>query len=87
MVALIAHVGIFGNVLSMCILLSRKLDLQPFLCQLLVLLVVFDTIFLITDFLTYSLPLLNRYYQAYIYPTLSPYFLLPISQVNINAVF
>ena len=40
-VAVICNVGILGNLLSMFILLKRKLDLQPFLTQLLVLLVEF----------------------------------------------
>ena len=83
-VALISNVGIVGNLLSMFILLKRKLDLQPFLTQLLVLLVVFDTVFLIADFLTYSMPVLSQYYHDYIYPRLCPKFLLPLSQVALT---
>lgn len=80
--AFICHLGLFGNLLSMFILLKKKLDLQPFLCQLLVLLVIFDTVFLIADFLTYSLPVLSKYYHDHVYPVLSPLCLLPLSQVR-----
>ena len=54
--------------------------------RLLILLIVFDTVFLITDFMTYSLPMLNDYYHDYIYPKLSPLFLLPLSQVGAKRV-
>ncbi len=32
-IAIIAHLGIFGNVVSAYILLCKRLDLQPFLCR------------------------------------------------------
>ena len=80
-IAVIANVGIFGNLLSMYILLRRKLDLQPFLCRLLILLVIFDTIFLVAEFLLYSLPELNDYYVSYYYPHFAPKLLIPVSQV------
>ncbi len=68
----------------MYILMNKKLDLQPFLCRLLVLLVVFDTIFLIAEFLLYSLPVLYDEYSDHAYPLIAPKILIPVSQVRTN---
>ena len=81
---MIANIGVFGNLLSMYILLRKKLDLQPFLCRLLILLVVFDTIFLVAEFSLYSLPELNHFYYKHYYPRLAPKLLIPLSQVRIK---
>ena len=66
----------------MYILLRKKLDLQPFLCRLLILLVVFDTVFLVAEFSLYSLPELNDFYYHHYYPRLAPKLLIPLSQVR-----
>lgn len=83
-IAVIANIGVFGNLLSMYILLKKKLDLQPFLCRLLILLVVFDTIFLVAEFSLYSLPELNNFYFDHYYPRLAPKLLIPLSQVRMS---
>ena len=83
-IAVIANIGVFGNLLSMYILLRKKLDLQPFLCRLLILLVVFDTIFLVAEFSLYSLPELNDFYREHHYPRLAPKLLIPLSQVRMS---
>lgn len=59
-VAVIAFLGVIGNLISVFVLVWRKLDLQVFLRRLLVLLAVFDTIFLTSNFLSYSLPMLSQ---------------------------
>jgi len=70
-VAFIAHCGVAGNLLSAWVLATRRLDLQPFLCRLLIALVAFDTVFLVADFLTYSLPMLSLTYADWLYPVIS----------------
>lgn len=59
-VAVIALFGVMGNLMSVYILMWRKLDLQVFLRRLLVLLAVFDTLFLVSNFLSYSLQMLSQ---------------------------
>ena len=68
---ILAIVGVFGNVVSVVILNRTKLDLGPLLQRLLVTLAVFDTIFLVTGFLTYSLPLLSYGYRDTLEPVSS----------------
>ena len=84
LVAILANVGVIGNCVSLTILISKKLDLQPFLCRLLILLVAFDTIFLATDFFTYSLPLLSNNYDENLNPLLAPKLLIPVSQIALT---
>lgn len=80
----IAIGGIGGNLISMFILLRRKLDLQPFLCRLLVLLVIFDTIFLFTDFVNFSLPSLSNFFERVVKPKVGPHFMIPLSQIALT---
>ncbi len=84
MVCAVANVGVAGNALSMFVLLRRRLDLQPFLRKLLVLLTCFDTAFLVSEFLLYSLPLLYPAYRHNVYPFIAPKMLIPISQVRLR---
>ena len=82
--AVIALVGIPGNLLFMYILLRTKLDLHPFLRRLLIFLVASDSIFLVTDFLLNSLPLLNDHYYYFVKPVIAPKFLIPVGQISLT---
>lgn len=68
----------------MFILIFRRLDLQPFLRRLLVLLVVFDTIFLLATIFTYSLPILSKDFYDNAHPVVGPKFFIPITQIALT---
>ena len=61
----------------------RGLDLKRTFCQILTMLAVFDTIFVITATVAFSLPMISDYWNMTISPYIFPY-LMPLVQISLN---
>ena len=82
----LALFGVIGNTLVIIVLVLKRdtLDLHHFYRRLLILLAVWDTLFLVSNFFAFGLPLLSPEYDIYIAPEVSPKFLMPMAQISLT---
>lgn len=75
--------GIFGNIISIKVLSSRDLDMLPSFRHLLKMLAGFDATFLIFTLSLFCFSSWSNYYDDYIRPVLTPYW-LPVIQIALT---
>jgi len=75
--------GVFGNGLSILILQSPHLDMKVMFKQILFMLTVFDTVFVVCMLISFSFPELIQGWREEIHPNIFPKF-LPFIQICLN---
>lgn len=75
--------GIIGNILCVWTFNKKDVELKPSFANLLKCLSIFDTIFLASIFLQYSLPVLSEDFMVWVLPYLTP-FTVPIIHISLT---
>ena len=83
LVPVVGTLGVSGNVLSVILLTKQELDLKKSFRNLLIMLCVFDLLFVICMNLFYTLPVHFRVYNDEMIPYLTP-FLLPLIHITLT---
>lgn len=80
---ILSTLGVIGNILCVWTFNKKDVELKPSFANLLKCLSVFDTIFLCSMFVQYSVPLLSTEFLVWIHPYLTPY-VVPIIHISLT---
>jgi len=83
LIPILALLGIFGNILCVWTFNKKDVELKPSFANLLKCLSIFDTIFLASMFLQYSLPQMSEEFNVWVYPYITPYS-FPIIHISLT---
>jgi len=83
LIPMVATFGTLGNLASISVLRNNSLDMKETFREILIMLTVFDTIFVLSATTSFSLPVISPNWKAFYHPFLLPW-LLPIMQISLN---
>jgi len=79
----VAVFGILGNVASICVLRDNRLEMKATFREILIMLSIFDTIFVVSATVSFSLPIISKNWKSFVHPFILPW-LLPVLQISLN---
>jgi len=83
LIPLVAIFGTLGNLTSISVLRDKKLDMKDTFREILIMLTMFDTIFVLSVTITFSFPIFSQYWKVLVTPFLLPW-LSPLMQISLN---
>jgi len=82
-IPMVGSFGLAGNLLALKLLRSKNLGIKATFRAVLTLLSIFDSIFILSFGLAFSMPLLSDYWKSRVHPHITPW-IFPLIQISLN---
>jgi len=82
-IPMVGSFGLAGNLLALKLLQSKNLGIKATFRAVLTLLSIFDSIFILSFGLAFSMPLLSDYWKSRVHPHITPW-IFPLIQISLN---